>query len=177
MKKIISIFYLACLLVCFSSCSSDNDDNALEGTWKLSAWQVNTPIDLNSDGVKSSNLLTEFGYLNDSALVIADNSNGSIFYSALNVSFNAITEGDMLTFMSTSVTDSDNVPHPFSYTKSDNTIIIDADITFNKVGGSSVLIFKDNALVMEVPNGFVVKDSETLETILSQDVTYVFTKE
>ncbi|MBJ6368769.1 hypothetical protein [Snuella sedimenti] len=176
MKKLVSICYLACLLVFFSSCSSDDVDVALEGTWNLSAWQVNTPMDLNSDGVKSTNLLTEFGYLNNSTLVITDNFNGSIFYSALHVSFNAVAEGEMLTFMSTSVTDSDNAPLPFTYTKSDNTIVVDADITLNKVGGSSVLTFKDNTLTMEVANGFVVKDSETSETILSQDVTYVFTK-
>ena len=76
MKKIfLNLFILSGLLLA-TACSSDSDDNdnnaELEGTWRLTAWNVGESYDLNNDGTSSSNLLDEIDCYNNETISFAN---------------------------------------------------------------------------------------------------------
>ncbi|MCR8668575.1 hypothetical protein NO995_12850 [Aestuariibaculum sp. M13] len=60
MKSLIPILFI--FLALFTSCNTESvdvNDNAVEGTWKLTSWTVGIPVDLNGDSVLSTNLIEE----------------------------------------------------------------------------------------------------------------------
>jgi hypothetical protein len=63
MKKLAFIAVLACST--FVSCNDDDNNTevntgaSLTGTWKLTAFNVAEPFDLNNDGTSSQSLITE----------------------------------------------------------------------------------------------------------------------
>ena len=63
MNKLLLNLCFAFILVCFTSCSTDDvtqdSKNAITGVWKLTAWNINGGFDINNDGTVSSNLLNE----------------------------------------------------------------------------------------------------------------------
>jgi hypothetical protein len=73
MKNLFFIFCMASVI--FTSCSSDggDGDTSIVGTWKLTTWSINMPLDLNNDGVSSTNLLDEVGCTNNETLVFEAN--------------------------------------------------------------------------------------------------------
>ncbi len=145
-----------------------NDDNSIEGTWKLTSWTIKTAIDLNNDGLSETSFAP--GCLNGSNLKFTDASNGSLFFSS-SVSYNTTNEDGNLFFMIACSTGSERIPFPITYTKNNNTV------TINNNGELITLTLTENALSMEVINGFVATDVDTQETTVSEDVTYIFTKQ
>ena len=78
MKNFLFLFSLLFVLS-IQSCSKDNYDevnNALVGSWKLTAWNVEGGFDINSDGVADINLLSEIDCPNEETLVFE--SNGTV---------------------------------------------------------------------------------------------------
>ena len=65
MRKLFLNLLAFTFLIVATSCSSDNNDNPtqVDGTWKLTAWNVGESYDLNNDGTASSNLLDEMDYI------------------------------------------------------------------------------------------------------------------
>ncbi len=156
------------------SCTSDDvnvDDSHIVGIWKLTEWNVKTPLDLNNDGIASSNLLTEFGCLNGSALVFNDAINGTLFYSS-DVGFHTGIESEDEIFNGIICsTSSERLPSLITYVKIDNTV------TINNDGDLSDLTLEGNTLSMFIQDGFVAYDVNTFEISVILDATYVFTKE
>lgn len=59
MKKSLGLlFFSVSVLVC-SACSEAGVKHPVIGSWKLISWSTEIPIDLNSDGIFSTNLLDE----------------------------------------------------------------------------------------------------------------------
>jgi len=174
MKKIHLLVFTILLL--FLSCSKDDvNTEYLIGSWKLTAINLTTALDTNSDGFTSLNLVDENPII-DATLVFIDEVNGSIYYNST-VSFNTRVENDNLIFMVASSIGSDNEPKYFTYNDNNNDISINEDVTFNLVNNTTSLFLENNTLSMEVKRGFVVTDIDTLEESVAQDVTYIFTKE
>ena len=170
MKKVYLVLSICISITLLTSCTTEDidDQSSLIGVWKLTSWTINTAIDLDNDGIAS----TEFspGCLIDSDLTFMDDSNGTIFYSS-SVSYSTRMEDGNMVFMTACTTDSERVPSLMSYTSSDSEIII------NKDGVEFVLALNGNTLSMLVPNDFIAKDNETSETTVSQDVTYIYTRQ
>jgi len=180
MMKLHSIICIIFPILFLTSSSNDNmtilNDNNLLGVWNLTSITLKTPLDLNSDGEPSLNVLDEVSII-DATMIFTDSANGTIFYNSY-VSFYSRVENDNLFFMITSSTGSENSPIPITYSNTDNNVIINQDITFNQTNNNpSALTLNQNSLSMEVTNGFVVKDINTFEESVSQDVTYVFTRQ
>lgn len=173
MKRILFILLISTLTL---ACSNEPIDRLIEGTWKLTAVNLVTPLDINSDGIANLNVIQESPII-DATLTLRENGNGTIFYNSW-VSFSTRIEDGNLFFMLASSKGSDDLPKPFTYFKNDNTVTIHHDITFNHViGGNSILILDNKKFYMEVKNGFVVKDIDTFSESVSQDVIYEFTKQ
>lgn len=180
MMKLHSIICIIFPILFLTSSSNDNmtilNNNDLLGVWNLTSITLTTPLDINNDGETSLNVLDEVSII-DATLIFTDSINGTIFYDS-SVSFYTRKEIGKLVFMITSSTGSENSPLPFTYTNTDNNVIINQDITFNQTNNNpSVLTLNQNSLSMEVTNGFVVKDINTFEESVSQDITYVFTRQ
>lgn len=59
MKKSLCLLFLSvCFFVC-SACSKDDVKNPIIGNWKLTAWSIEIPFNLNNDATFSTNLLDE----------------------------------------------------------------------------------------------------------------------
>jgi hypothetical protein len=169
MKKSHLALYLILPLIFCTSCSTEaiDETSAILGQWKLTSWKVNTPIDLDNDGISNSEFSA--GCLSDSAISFIDPSNGTIFYSS-SVTYNTRMENGQQVLLTACSTRDDIVPSLVGYTMTNNTI------TLNSNGEEFLLTLNENTLSMHIPNGFVAKDIDTSETTISQDITYVFTR-
>lgn len=172
MKKFTSILSLLIAYVLLVSCTKNDEvyEPSISGVWKLTAWNVSSPLDLNNDGVSNSNLLLEFGCLNDSEIIFKDSWNATIFYSS-DVSFHVERENEGLFFMISCSLDNESGPVQSTYVQEEN------DVILNNNGELSHFTLSENTLSRVVPNGFVASDAQTQEIVVSQDVTYIFTKQ
>ncbi|TXE10679.1 hypothetical protein ES711_01870 [Gelidibacter salicanalis] len=59
MKKSLFLLCLIGSFFLFSGCSDDDVRNPVVGNWVLKSWSIQIPVDLNGDGVYSTNLLKE----------------------------------------------------------------------------------------------------------------------
>ncbi len=172
MKKSLLFLYFLIACIPITSCSQDDAvfESAISGVWELSAWNVDTPIDLNNDGVSSTNLLKEFGCLAGSELIFKDAVNATIFYSS-EVAFNVEIQNESQFFMFICGTNSNSVPRQITYVHQENSVIL------NDRGEELVLNLSQNTLSMLVPNGFVARDVNSQAVVISQDIIYVFTRQ
>jgi len=68
MKNTFKILLL--ISITFFTVTSCQDNNPLYGEWKLSSWYIGVDIDLNKDGINTSNLLDEVDCNNKEILTI-----------------------------------------------------------------------------------------------------------
>ncbi len=166
-KLLLSSIVLLSLLL---SCSKDDidNDNTLTGSYKLTSWRVETPIDLDNDGVASLEFAP--GCLNDSELNLSNNHSGSLLYTSF-VSYNTYLEDGTTVFATSCSMNTDLDNNTLSYTESETSIFIELN------GNTYSAVKNGNTLLMHIPNGFIATDVDTSETTFEQDVTYVFTKQ
>jgi len=174
MKSPIRLLYLALLAICFTSCSDDtseefSNDSPNQGEWKLTKTIIETPIDLNNDGVLSNVLFEAPGYSDDSYIIFNDSTQGTIFFTE-DINYFTSNENEALVFMTISSTSSDRVPQSMTYSLMANQgVMYCEDMEF----GISI---NANEMRVTIENGFIARDINTLETTVSQDLTYIYTK-
>ena len=169
MKKLVLALYTCLSFIVFTSCSTEaiDETSTILGQWKLTSWKVNSPIDLDNDGISNSEFSA--GCLSDSAISFFDSSNGTIFYSS-SVTYSTRIENGQQVLMTSCLTRDDIIPSLISYTMNNNSIIL------NNNGEEIAITINENTLSMHIPNGFIAKDIETLETTIIRDITYMFTR-
>lgn len=143
----------------------------VEGTWKLTAWNVVEAIDLNNDGNASLNLLDEMDCYNNETLVFnADNTGTSMStsYADFEIFIEAGTTNSF-DYTINCVEENDNTD--FTWSQSGNTV----SVTISSSTNDWTLI--GNTLSITIPEGFSVTnpDDTTVSTI--QDLTLVYTKQ
>lgn len=176
MFKALSCIGVIFLLLSFTACSTDNDDNihdndALTGVWRLSRKTIETPIDLYNNGDLSNVVYVSGSNLSYySEIIISDNNSGVIHFSD-NVSYNTREENGELIFMIASSTNSERVDIPLNYNLNGNS----GNISYDDV--EATFLLEGNTLFMTIEDGFVAKDIDTFETTIVQDMTYVFERQ
>ena len=176
MSKALSIIGAIFLILSFTACSTDNDDNLsnrsnnFKGVWRLSMKTIETPIDFHNDGN-----LTDVVYIGtnspyDTEIIINNNNSGIIYFSDT-VTYNTRDENGTLVYMVASSFNNERVDIPLSYMLSNNSGIIN----YNDV--EATFLLEGNTLFMTIEDGFVAKDIDTFETTVVQDLTYVFEKQ
>ncbi|RYD90483.1 MAG: hypothetical protein EOP54_23920 [Sphingobacteriales bacterium] len=89
MKKLVLMAFAAVALV---SCSDDDNENvALTGTWKLTAFNLDEGVDLNNDGTASTSLITESGCYNNSTVVFGSGNSATFNIQELDIDYEIIT--------------------------------------------------------------------------------------
>jgi len=174
MKSPIRLLYLALLAICFTSCSDDTSeefskDSPNQGEWKLTKTIIDSPIDLNNDGDLSNVLFEAPGYSDDSYIIFNDSTNGTIFFTE-DITYYTSMENETLVFMTTSSTSSDRLPQSMTYSLVANQGVMYCD------DQEFDLSLNADEMHVTIENGFIARDINTLETTVSQDLTYIFTK-
>ncbi|WP_447637035.1 hypothetical protein [Flavobacterium microcysteis] len=127
------------------SCSSDDDSDtlsnaAIEGTWKLTKYELPSSFDLNNDGTASNNLLTEVSCTSNSSLVFNAGSTVNFNFSEIYIDLEPVAGTE--TYVYTTECDTfGNEAYP--YTVSDNIVSI--------FGGELSLIRSGRKLIFTFP--------------------------
>ena len=175
MKKLILSLLAASTLV-FTSCSSDDDGGSsgvsMTGTWKLTAWNSSIGYDINNDGTASTNLLDEFDCYNNETVVVSSNNTAVVNSTSYADITAEITAGTTDEFTYTVDCVQENDSFPVTWSVSGNTITFDEG-TATEVNGT----ISGNTISVVVPEGFVVYSSDFSEILVSQDLTFVYTKQ
>jgi len=167
MKKIVLIL-ITVALVFLSSCSTEPiDAESFQGTWKLTEWSVNIPIDLNNDIISSTNLLEEIDCVSNETLVF-DNQ-GTV---VSNLTFNpkvdiALINASTNEYQFLVECDTEGIiASAASYTKNNNTIIIN-----NRMSN-----INDNELIMIYENAIKIYNEDFTSVIETKNLKLVYTK-
>ncbi|WP_455169101.1 hypothetical protein [Aegicerativicinus sediminis] len=165
-------YLLLTLLFTFAtSCSvdkvSDEEFESIKGSWLLTSWHINNPVDLNNDGIATSDFSA--GCFTDSNIVFNNEGRGTIFFSS-KVEYHTEEENGNITYMVTCATSTELKPSPISYS-------VDKDIiTIYDEDRISQLVKENNRLALTIEGGFITRDINTFEITSKQDVTYYFTR-
>jgi len=159
----------------FNSCSKDNDDDnstvTLEGTWKLTAWNVATPYDLNGDGTVNTNILQELNCYNNETVVFVSGGTGLANSTSYADIMAELTAGTVDEYTYTIDCIQENESFPFTWSLNGNTI------TFDAGPDAFVATLSGNTFSYVVPEGLDIPNEDGTETVILQDLTFVYTKQ
>ena len=180
MKKITALITFLILFTAFT-CENeplegdfvlDSDSiETIQGTWKLTSWIGEEPIDLNNDGASSLNFLEEMNcYQNETMLFNADNTGviNSTTYAEIEMELEVGTT-DSYNFTVNCISEIENTD--FSWTQNGNTISVTDE--YNDTYDFSL---NGNQLSIIIPDGFFAANEDFTVTTI-QDLTFVYTKQ
>jgi hypothetical protein len=153
-------------------CTDQNQQATdVEGTWLLTAWIGDEPIDLNNDGVESDNFLNEMDCYNNETILFSDGGTGVIMSTSYAEFMFDILVGTTNEFDYTIDCIEEDENTNFTWTQTGNTVAITDDF-----GTTNVTII-GNQISIFVPNGFIAFSSEDVEVTTIQNLTFVYTKQ
>lgn len=152
-------------------CTVDQPDDIL-GTWLLTAWNGEEPIDLNNDGTESINFLDEMDCYNNETIVFNADNTGLVMSTSY-----ALFE----IFIEVGTTDS------FDFTIDCIAEVENTDITWTQAGNivsitdstneTTDWTLAGNTLSITFPEGFSVTNPDDTTVTVTQDLTFVYTKQ
>ena len=151
-------------------CTNDTEPTNVEGTWLLTAWLGEEPIDLNNDGTSSANFLDEMDCYNNETIVFNNDGTGV----AMSTSFAEITfeivvgTTDEYSYTIDCIDEVENTN--MTWTQSDNTISI------TDAFGTTDWTLNGNELSITIPEGFGTSNEDG-SVVITQDLTIVYTKQ
>ncbi|WP_179008349.1 lipocalin family protein [Winogradskyella forsetii] len=180
MKKIILGLFILTSLSVTTSCSSDDDDNTssnIEGTWKLTAWNVSgTSYDLNNDGTVSTNLLEEMNCYNNETIVF-NNNVATIMSTSYADIYAELEVGSTSEYMYTIECENEVSTDVATYSVNGNTITVTS--TYEEDGtvyeDNVVGTLNGNSMSFVIEEGLYITDSN-FDAVVAQDLTFVYTK-
>ncbi|WP_299277044.1 hypothetical protein [uncultured Psychroserpens sp.] len=151
-------------------CTNDAEATEVEGTWLLTAWLGEEPIDLNNDGTSSANFLDEMDCYNNETIVFNNDGTGV----AMSTSFAEITfeivvgTTDEYSYTIDCIDEVENTN--MTWIQSGNTISI------TDAFGTTDWTLSGNELSITIPEGFGTSNEDGT-IIITQDLTLVYTKQ
>lgn len=153
-------------------CTNEQTEEGIVGTWLLTAWVGETPIDLNNDGVESENFLDEMNCYNNDTIVFAVDET-TLTTSNSYAEFEFIIEvGTTNSFEYTVTCIEETEISNGNWTQNGNVITITNDL-----GDDSEWTLNGNQLSVFVPEGFFAFNSDDIEVTTIQDLTFIYTKQ
>jgi uncharacterized lipoprotein YehR (DUF1307 family) len=176
MKKILLLLVVA---VAVTACSKNDDDSgnngsvSVEGNWKLTSFTTENEYDLNEDGTASNNVMTETGcYLNETIAF-----NGDATGTAQSTSYAEITldlvAGTTNEYEYSIACVQENETTAFAWTQNGDTVVL-TFAGFTYTGAKS-----DDTITIVLENGlaFEVEDDNGGTVMITEDITFVYTKQ
>ena len=166
MKRIISALVLVALALV--GCSSDADDDAINGVWVLTEWNITNGFDINNDGVVNINILNEIACVNNETLVFDTNgvvTSNNTFNPSINI---ALANGTSNNYLFNVECDQEGVvSFASNFTTNGNVVLInDAVATLNRNKLSRVFI-----------NAIKIYNENFTQVFATRDLTLVYTKQ
>lgn len=166
MKRIISALVLVALALV--GCSSDADDDAINGVWVLTEWNIANGFDINNDGVVNINILNEIACVNNETLVFDTNgvvTSNNTFNPSVNI---ALANGTSNNYLFNVECDQEGVvSFASNFTTNGKVVLInDAVATLNRNKLSRVFI-----------NAIKIYNENFTQVLATRDLTLVYTKQ
>ncbi len=179
MKKLIVLAVAAFLTL---SCSDDDNNStsntSLEGTWKLTAFNLNEAVDINEDGTASVDFISETGCYNNSNIVFSGNNVATLNMQELDIELDLVigTE-DSYEY---SIDCIDATPEVAAYSVSGNSVSVISTYVEDGVTETETIVMtqSNNTLTVTIPeftNVPVEENGEVTYTFVG--ATLVFTKQ
>lgn len=166
MKKLIFMGAAAMLAL---SCSSDDDGGnvSVEGTWKLTKFEITEGIDFNNDGTASTNLRLETGCFNNSSVIFSDDNEVTFSMESIDVEPQEVEGGFDYTVDCSAPNSSSG-----TYTVANNAVTINT-------GGDPVAFTRNgNKLTFAIPESITVPIEQDGEIVQTELGAYIeFTKQ
>jgi len=171
MNKFLFNLCIIGVLVCFTSCSTedteDSEVSAIIGVWELTAWNINGGFDMNNDGVASSNLLNEIDCSSNETLVF--DKNGVV---SLNTTFNPDLKIALL--------DETSDAYRFEVTcDTEGVISLATEYSFNNVAltiGENEARIDNNKIFIVFEDRLKIYNEDLTEVLDTKDLTLVYSK-
>lgn len=169
MKKLALIALAAFAIGCSDddSNSTANVNASVDGTWKLTAFTLDEPVDFNGDNAASTNLITESGCYNNSTIVFVSGTNATINLQELDVTLISTELGSSL-----AIDCIDSTPMVSTYSVTDNSVVFDGET-------EQAFVRSGNTLSVHLPGvtGVPVEGTDGEITYDFVGATLVFTKQ
>ncbi len=173
MKKVFSLLMVAML---FAACSSDddngNDNVALEGTWKMTAFKSENAYDINGNGIISNDIMQQTNCYQNETIVFNANGTGADFstsYAEINLE---LVAGSTNEYQYTVDCINESTTTAFTWSQSGNTV------NFTQSGISFSGTQSGNQITFLIPNGFPIEVTQGSGTAtVTEDLTIVYQKQ
>lgn len=171
MKKLLLSLCCAILLVSFTSCSTDDtqdsNDSSIVGVWTLNAWNIEDGLDMNNDGITSTNLLDEIDCSRNETLFF--DKNGVV---SLNTTFNpdlniSLLNSETNTYNFDITCDTDGIVSLATEYTIENSMITIGESVAEIEGGQIFLVFEDRIKIY---------NEDFTQVIETKDLTLVYNK-
>lgn len=141
------------------------------GTWLLTAWNGEEPIDLNNDGTENINFLDEIDCYNNETLVFNNDNTGvamSTSYADFEI-FLEVGSTDSFDFSYDCIMEVENTD--LTWTQSGNIVSITDPFS------TTDWVLNGNTLSITIPEGFSVTNADDPDVTVIQDLTFIYTKQ
>ncbi|GGW67044.1 lipocalin-like protein [Winogradskyella epiphytica] len=170
LSKIQNLFAIA-LIMCLSSCSSDDDSSdsmtELHGTWSVVSLSIETAFDLNNDGVASRNLVEETPCYNGDYVNFNSDGDVRVVTALTDISVNVNSSTDYnYTYECLPGIDQES-----TWTRNENVV------TITMLGYTLSGTISGNTMTVVIPNFFQIQkyDGNAYYEV-EEDVTVVYIK-
>lgn len=172
-----NLFVLLIVAAAFTSCSKDDDNSnnstSVEGNWKLTAFETENAYDLNNDGTASKSVMDETNCHQNETLSFDVNGTGEAISTSYADIQLTLVVGTTDEYEYTIECISETEVTPFAYTKDGN----DLDLVIGGFGTASATI-SGNTLTYVIQDGFFIEvDNNGTTTTVTEDITFVYTKQ
>lgn len=173
MKKIFLIAGILSLTACTNDEGLFNPNlggssNTLEGNWKLTSMLVETPVDINGDGVSGTDFMVESGcYQNETAVFNTNFTGQTQSTSYLEISVTGSFPDDVTL---TTECIEENETTDFTWLQNENLVTVITE------SGTMTGTLNENTLTFIIPDGQIYMDNE-FNIVLMEDLTMVYTKQ
>ncbi|AUP80811.1 hypothetical protein [Flavivirga eckloniae] len=162
------LFILCFIPLLFASCSKEDNDVSVVGTWKLTAWNITDGFDINKDGTVSTNILDEVVCENNETLIFETNgviSSSETYNPEIDI---ALLDGttDEYTYMVT-CDEQGVIGFATTYSQATDKVVFN-DVEFT-VGDKELFRVKKEAIK--------IYNETFTEVIATKDLTMVYTKQ
>jgi hypothetical protein len=174
--KIKKLLLTVLLSTVFFSCSSnDNDEStdvSVEGTWKLTGYELENPYDINQDGSASTSVIDETSCYNNETIVFNQDNTGKII-SRSYVDFSSeITIGgnSELSVALECIEEEETID--FSWNLEGNMLVLDAS------GEKTTMVVEGDDISYSIPKGYSFESVENNAIVtINENVTFTYTRQ
>ncbi|MDO5969730.1 hypothetical protein Q4Q35_07910 [Flavivirga aquimarina] len=162
------LLFILCFALLFTSCSVEDNNISVVGTWKLTARNVVDGFDINNDGTVDTNILNEVDCVNNETLIFETNgvvSSNKTYNPDIDIALLDGTTDDYI--FNVTCDEQGIIGFATTYTQDMNTVTFN-DNEFTIIG---------NQLSREIKESIKIYNEDFTEIVATKDLTLIYTKQ